>query len=151
MARMYSRKKGKAGSTKPSKKAIPSWMRYKPKEIELLIVKLAKEELTPSQIGLHLRDVYGIPDAGVVLKKKITQLLKEKNLTQAMPEDLASLIKRAILIKKHMEQNKKDMSAKRGLQLTESKINRLVKYYKKTKRLPMDWKYDPGNVRLFAE
>jgi len=151
MARMYSRKKGKAGSTKPSKKAIPSWMRYKPKEVELLIVKLAKEELTASQIGLHLRDVYGIPDASAILGKKISDVLKEKNLIQTIPEDLVALIKKSILIKKHLEQNRKDMTGKRGLQLTESKINRLVKYYKKTKRLSKDWKYDPTNVRLMVE
>jgi small subunit ribosomal protein S15 len=151
MARMYSRKKGKAGSTKPSKKAIPSWMRYKTKEVELLVIKLAKEEFTPSQIGLHLRDVYGIPDASAILKKKISAVLKEKSLLQTIPDDLQSLIKKSIMIKKHMEQNKQDQTAKRGLQLTESKINRLVKYYKSTKRLPSDWKYDPTKVKLIIE
>ena len=66
MARMYSRRKGKAGSKKPAKKQVPSWLRYKGKEVELLVVKLAKEGKNPSQIGLHLRDVYGIPDTKIV-------------------------------------------------------------------------------------
>ena len=43
MARMHSRKRGKAGSKKPMKKVLPLWVRYKAKELELLIVKLAKE------------------------------------------------------------------------------------------------------------
>ena len=43
MARMHSRKKGKHGSKKPAKKSTPSWTRYKPKEIEMLIAKLAKD------------------------------------------------------------------------------------------------------------
>jgi len=39
----------------------------------------------------------------------------------------------------------------RGLQLTESKINKLVKYYKKSDRLSKDWKYDHKKVKLLAE
>ena len=34
MARMHSRDKGKSRSTKPSSKTVPSWLMYKPKEIE---------------------------------------------------------------------------------------------------------------------
>ena len=43
MARMHSRKKGKSGSRRPIKKTPQTWVRYKSKEAELLIVKLAKE------------------------------------------------------------------------------------------------------------
>ena len=60
MARLYSRKKGKSGSTKPVKKVKPLWLRYGEKEIEQLIIKLAKQGLTKSQIGLSLRDTYGV-------------------------------------------------------------------------------------------
>ena len=55
------------------------------------------------------------------------------------------------MLKKHLEKNHKDQSAKRGLQLTESKIKRVVKYYKKNKKIPMDWKYDPERIKLFIE
>ena len=151
MARKYSRKKGKSGSTKPAKKAVSKWSRYKEKEIELLIVKLAKEGKTTSQIGLHLRDVYGIPDVKVIVKKPVSQILKENELLSKVPEDLMALMKKAVLIRKHMDQNKKDMPALRGLQLTESKISRLIRYYKKKDRLPKEWKYDPNKVKLLAE
>lgn len=151
MARKYSRKKGKAGSKKPDIKTVPKWARYKEKEIELLIVKLAKDGQSTSEIGLHLRDVYGIPDIKLMTKKSVSQILKEHNLLSQVPEDLMALMKKAVIIRKHMEQNKQDMPALRGLQLTESKINRLVKYYKRTKRLSEDWKYDPSKVKLLTD
>ena len=44
MARMHSRDKGKSKSTRPSSRDKPSWLRYTSKEVELLIVKLAKDE-----------------------------------------------------------------------------------------------------------
>jgi len=151
IARMHSRKRGKSGSKKPVKKAVPSWVRYKPKEAEMLIVKLAKEGKTPSQIGMVLRDTYGIPDIRTVMKKKISKILDEKKLLKQIPEDLMALMKKAIAVRKHLEANKQDKSAIRGRQLTDSKINRLVKYYKKTNKLPEDWKYDPNRLRLYIE
>ena len=67
-----------------------------------------------------------------------------------MPEDLNSLIKKDIQLIKHFESNKQDMFAKRGIRLTESKINRLVKYYKKKGRLPKDWVFDKDKARLLV-
>jgi small subunit ribosomal protein S15 len=61
-----------------------------------------------------------------------------------------ALIKRAVMIRKHIEENHKDMTGKRGLQLTESKIKRLVKYYKRTGVLDKTWKYDPEKVKLIV-
>jgi small subunit ribosomal protein S15 len=151
MARRYSGKKGRSASKRPSSKTLPTWVRYKPKEVELLIVKLAKEDKTPSQIGLYLRDTYGIPDVKRLVGKKISDVLHEHNLLAKIPEDLMALIKKAVAIKKHMDMHKVDMVAKRGLQLTESSIRRLVKYYKKIKKLPVDWKYDSKSISLLVE
>jgi small subunit ribosomal protein S15 len=151
MARMYSRKKGKAGSKKPMKKTAPSWVRYSAKEIEMLITKLTKEGNSPSRIGLILRDSYGIPISKQITGKKITKILKEKNLLPKLPEDLLALIKKSIAVRKHLEKNHKDETAKRGLTLTENKIKALADYYKKTKKLPVDWKYEPKKIRLHLE
>jgi len=151
MARMHSRKRGKSGSTKPTEHTKLSWMRYKPKEIEMLIVKLAREEHTTTSIGTILRDAYGIPNAKTLLGKSISDVLREKKLVKKIPEDLTALIKKGIMIRKHIEENKHDMAAKRGLQLTESKIKRLVRYYKETKRLPVEWKYEPKKSSLILE
>lgn len=148
---MYSRAKGKSGSKKPLTKTKPTWIRLKPKEIELLVVKLAKEGNMPSKIGIILRDTYGVPDVKLLTNKKITQILEEKKLSKKLPEDLLALIKKISSLKKHLEENKKDMSALRGLQITESKIKKLVKYYKKQKKVPVEWKYDRKKVSLFVE
>ncbi len=150
MARKYSGSHGKHGSKKPTKKIKPSWVTYTPKEIEELVVKLAKAGKNPSQIGLVLRDSYGIPDVQIIANKKIKDILAENKITHELPEDLMSLIKREINILKHMEKNKHDMTAKRGLQLTESKIYKISNYYKRTKKLPADWKYDRERIKLIV-
>jgi len=151
MARMHSRKKGKSGSKKPVKKVKPVWLRYGSKETEQLVIKLGKAGKTASEIGIILRDSYGVPSVRVVTKKTITRILQENKLEQKLPYDLIALIQREIAIMKHMDSNKKDMTAKRGLQLTDSKIRRLVKYYKKIGRLPQDWAYDKKNAKLLIE
>ncbi len=151
MARMHSRDKGKSKSVRPTKKTNATWLSYKEKEVEMLVTKMAKEGKTASQIGLFLRDNYGIPSVKKITQKNITSILKEKKLSKEIPEDLMALIRRTVMLKKHLEKNHKDESAKRGLHLTESKIKRLVKYYKKSKKLPMDWKYDPERIKLFIE
>ncbi len=151
MARMHSRDRGKAGSHKPVKKTAASWVSYKPKEVEALIVKLGKQEKSASEIGLILRDSYGIPDVKTVLKKSITKVLKDHKLGKKLPDDLYSLIERDIELMKHLTANHKDMTAKRGLQLTESKIKRLVKYYKKKGVLDSKWMFDRNRAKLLLE
>jgi len=151
MARKYSRKHGKSGSTKPVKKTLPVWLRYKPNEIELLVVKLAKEEKNSSEIGIILRDTYGIPDIKTLCKKKISVILKEKKIAPELPDDLTALIRKSVAIRKHLEPNHKDETAKRGLTLTESKIKALTKHYKKTGKLSSEWKFDPERAGFFTK
>ena len=64
---------------------------------------------------------------------------------------LEVVIKKDIAVRKHIERNSKDETARRGLILTESKIKRLVKYYKKAGKIPEEWKYDPRRVRFYIE
>lgn len=151
MARMHSGARGKSRSTKPANPQKPTWLAQSPKETELLVVKYAKDGKSASQIGLHLRDEYGIPSVKTVTGKSITGILKEKDLLQDIPEDVMALIRKVVLVRKHLDENKKDMTAKRGLRLTESKINRLVKHYKASGRLPADWSYDPDRIKLYVE
>ena len=150
MARSYSGAKGKAGSKRPIKKVVQAWTRYGAKEVEMLIVKLNKEGQAPSQIGLHLRDVYGVPDVKTLCKKSITQVLADKKVLNPLPEDLMALLKKLILVKKHLDENRQDKVSLRGLQITESKIQRLVKYYKGTGRLAKDWTYDVNKAKLYV-
>ena len=150
MSRMHNSRKGKAGSKKPKESNV-SWVPYKQKELELLVAKLAKSGLTPSQIGLHLRDTYGIPDVRKLLGKRLTAVLDSKKLLKKMPEDISSLIKRSIVVRKHLLKNKSDLGAKHGMILIESKIRRLAKYYKREHKLPADWKFNIEKAELYLE
>jgi small subunit ribosomal protein S15 len=151
MAKMHSRAKGKSGSKKPMEMKKPVWINKKQKEIELLILKLAKEGNTSSKIGIILRDSYGIPDVKTLFGKSITSVLEEKGLKKELPEDLMALIKTTVKIRTHLEENRLDRVALRGLQLAESKIKRLTKYYKHTGKIKEDWKFDPEKAKIFVE
>ena len=147
---MYSRKKGKSGSTKPLKKVKPTWVRHSVKEVEQLTIKLSKAGKKPSEIGLILRDSYGIPDVKLVTKKPITKILKENKLSLKLPEDLTALIEKAIRLMKHLDNFKKDETVKRGLIITESKINKLAKYYKEKGKLDKKWKYERNKAKMLV-
>ena len=148
---MYSRKHGKSGSKKPVKKALPVWLMYKPEEVELLIAKLAKEGKNSSEIGIVLRDTYGISDVRILCKKKIFQILEEKKIAPELPDDLMALIRKSVAVRKHLETNHTDETAKRGLILTESSIKRLTKHYKRTGKLSSEWKFDPERAGFFTK
>ncbi|MBU0530596.1 MAG: 30S ribosomal protein S15 [Candidatus Aenigmatarchaeota archaeon] len=151
MARMYSRKRGKSGSKKPAKKEAP-WVKYKPQEIEDIVVKLAKKGYGSAQIGLILRDQYGIPSITMINKDaSIPDILKKHKLYPKFPEDLFNLLKKAAELHGHMEKNKKDYISKRGLELTESKIRRLTKYYKSKNIIDKGWKYEASKVKLLVK
>ncbi|MEM1663643.1 MAG: 30S ribosomal protein S15 [Pyrobaculum sp.] len=143
-------KKGRSRSTRPAHPTVPTWINYTPDEVEQLVLELARRGFQPSQIGLILRDQYGIPLVKSVTGKKITKILEERGIKQDLPEDLLNLIKRALRIRKHLEEHPKDMSSRRGLQLVESKIHRLVKYYKRVGKLPQDFVYNPQALSHLA-
>lgn len=150
MARMHSGKKGKSGSTRPYRTSPPEWVEYQPQELEGLMLKLAKKGENPSVIGAILRDQYGMPSVKLILKERITKIL-DKKIKREIPEDLMNLIKKAVALEKHHTANPQDMTAKRGVQLAESKIKRLVKYYIREGRLPPDWTYDLAKAKLLVK
>lgn len=47
-----------------------------------------------------------------------------------IPEDLYYMIKKAVVMRKHLEVNRKDKDGKFRLILVESRIHRLARYYK---------------------
>ncbi|AFH43243.1 30S ribosomal protein S15 [Fervidicoccus fontis] len=144
------REKGKSHSTRPVSVGTPKWLRLEPEEIEELVVELAKKGYPPSMIGIILRDQYGIPLVKTVTNKKITQILKERGLLPQIPEDLYNLIRRAVNVRRHLSEHPKDENVKKGLQEIESKIRRLVRYYKRIGRLPPNWEYSPETAKLLA-
>jgi len=153
MARVYSRKKGKSGSKKPMQKTAP-WVKLKKEEVEEIIVKLAKKGHSSAEIGLILRDQYGIPSVKIKelhMTERIAKTMKKHNIYPPFPEDMYNLLRKAVLLHAHMGKNKKDYTSKRGLQITESKIRRLAKYYKGQKAIPQDWKYDITKAKLLVK
>ena len=129
----------------------PEWVEQSPEEIEELIVKLYRDGQSTSQIGITLRDQYGIPSTKTVLGEKITDILEKNGIVFDYPVDLLKLIKRAVNIREHLEENPKDIHSKRGLIKIESKIRRLVKYYTKNNVLPEGWRYDPTTAALLVK
>jgi small subunit ribosomal protein S15 len=107
--------------------------------------------LQSSDIGRILRDQYGIPSVRTITGKTITKILEENELLPEMPEDLLNMLKNAVSLRDHLVKSKRDYTSKHGLELLESKIRRLIKYYVKTKRLPKDFKYEPERAKLLVE
>ena len=129
MATLYGKGHGKAGSHAP-KAEKPYWFNMTTREVEKLVLKLAEKGSSPVKIGLVLRDSYGIPSVKAIVGKKIQKILEEKGI-ETKSTEITALEKRIKVLKKHFEKNKKDTRAKRGLQLSEAKLRRLKKYYKK--------------------
>jgi small subunit ribosomal protein S15 len=150
MARMHSGKRGKSSSTRPHRTAPPKWVELSEEEIVDTVVRLGRKGLPPSRIGVVLRDQYGVPSVKLMTGKRISQILEEKGIVADLPEDMMNLIKKAVELDKHLTENPKDMTAKRGLQLTEAKIIRLARYYIREGRIPADWKYDLKRARLLV-
>jgi small subunit ribosomal protein S15 len=152
MARMYARKRGRSGSKRPFSSRLrgkpPEWVEMTAGELENKVVDLHNQGLPTSAIGILLRDSYSVPSVALVTGKKITRILKERDSASKLPEDLQNLMRKALRLRKHLGVNKTDIHNKRALQLTESKIRRLVKYYRREKVLPEDWKYKPETVEV---
>lgn len=143
---MHSRARGKSASKRPPRAKSPTWVDYTSEEVDDLIVKLAKAGESQAMIGTILRDQYGIPSVKLHTGKSVSLHLKEHEILPDLPEDLLDLIRKAWNLRNHLEANPKDLHSKRGLQLTEAKIHRLSKYYRRTKKIDPQWKYDPKKV-----
>ena len=133
--------RGGSRSTRPVSKRPPNWVVYQPEEVQALIINLAREGKAPSQIGNILRDVHGVPLVKPIVGHGIRKVLEEASLAPRIPEDLYNLMVAATRLRRHLERNPKDFGNKRGLQLTESNIYRLTRFYKRQGLLPRDWSY----------
>ena len=146
MGRMHAPGKGISSSALPYRRSVPTWLKLSPEEVKEQIYKLAKKGLNPSQIGVVLRDSYGVAQVKNVTGNKILRILKSKGLAPSLPEDLYHLIKKAVSMRKHLEKNRKDKDTKFRLILVESRIHRLARYYKLKRVLPPNWKYESATA-----
>ncbi len=151
MSRMHSSKKGRSGSTRPNIDENPEWVTLEEDEIREKIKDLAKKGNSASEIGILLRDQYGVPDVKLALGESITDIMEKNDLGSEMPEDLLALMERAVNLKNHLEEHPKDKSNRRALRLVESKIRRLMDYYKEEGELEEDWRYSIDKAEILTQ
>lgn len=144
--RIHGPGKGIASSALPYKRTPPSWLKTTSAELVDKVCKFARRGMRPSQIGVVLRDSHGINQVKAVTGNKILRILKKHGLSPDLPEDLYHLIKKAVSVRKHLEKNRKDNDSKFRLILIESRIHRLSRYYKRSRQLPPNWKYESATA-----
>ena len=151
LAKMHSKRHGKSGKVHQKDVVPKTWMSMSKDEIVQLIVKFSRDGLMPSQIGMKLRDEYGIPSVKAVLNKRISAVLQENGVAPKIPEDLLNLIKRAVNMREHLKEHTRDVRNKVKLTHVESKIYRLSGYYKEKGVLPKNWKYVAEEAALLIK
>ena len=151
MARMHTRRKGKACSKRPMVTENPAWVPLNATEIEDLVEKFTKEGVSSAMIGMILRDQYAVPNVKLATGKTVTEIQAARGVKADLPADLSQLMVRAINLNTHLKANPKDISNKRGLANIEAKIRRLERYYKENGVLPATWKYSLANAELMLK
>merc|ERR1712212_1421373 len=146
MGRMHNPGKGISQSALPYRRTVPVWLKLPAEDVEDQIDKLAKKGLSPSQIGVILRDSHGVARVRFITGNKILRILKAKGLAPSLPEDLHCLIKKAVAVRKHLERNRKDRDSKFRLILIEARTHRLARYYKTKRVLPPTWRYQSSTA-----
>jgi small subunit ribosomal protein S15 len=148
MARIHVHTHGKSHSTRPTSKTPAGWIDQNRDQVSDLVVKMANEGLGPSEIGLRLRDEHGIPLVKPIVGKSVTEILIENNIKSDMPEDLDRLVRKALGLQKHLRVHNSDHRNVRSLELVESKVHRISRYYKRQGKLPKNWKYSAVIAQL---
>ena len=151
MARMHSKGKGTSGSSKPNNDTAPSWSESDKEAVEELILKYANEGHSSAKIGSLLRDMHAVPDVRLVMGERISQTLSRNNLDSTYPEDMMNLMRKALSLIDHLSSNRKDLHNRRQLELCESRLRRLAKYYVRTGRISSTWTYKRDQLRLMVE
>ncbi|QGA80649.1 30S ribosomal protein S15 [Candidatus Nanohalobium constans] len=141
MSRMHKEAHGSSGSSKPVEKDNPDWVEFEEDEIIEIILELREEGLQPAQIGLRLRDEYGVPSVKQATGKKLTEILEEEDAAPEMPEDLKNLVEKAESIQSHLDENPSDEQAQRQLELAKAKVRKVADYHREEGNIPEDWEY----------
>ncbi len=119
-------------------------------EVEDLVVRLAKDGVPPSKIGLILRDQHAVPSVEDATGKSVKQILDAHGVKVGLPEDLRRVILRAVKLYGHMARNPKDFGTRRSLEMVEARINKLASYYRREGILPANWRYDRERAALLV-
>lgn len=143
MSRMHKEAHGSSGSSKPIEKNNPDWVEFEEDEIIEIVLELREDGYDPAEIGLRLRDQYGIPSVKQATGKKLTEILEENDAAPEVPEDLNNLIEKAESIQDHLDENEGDEQADRQMELTKAKIRKVADFHRENGNIPEDWEYQP--------
>ena len=76
--------KGISSAVTPFKRRTARWVAHTPRSISDLIVTMAKKGLSPSQIGVAIRDREAVPSIKLLTGQKIVRLLKKHGICGLM-------------------------------------------------------------------
>lgn len=103
----------------------PVWLKTSEEEIKKAIAELAGK-YQPAQIGLILRDQYGLPSTRI-FGKKLSVYLKELGIdTKAI--ELQNVEKKVEGMKEHLKKHQLDKKAKHKIQKPQSRVSRMKRY-----------------------
>ena len=103
----------------------PTWVKMQEPELKKIIVELL-EKYPPSQIGMVLRDQYGIPTTRIY-GRKLKEYLTEAGIE--VNEDLDNAEKKVERMKEHLKSNITDRKAKHKFQGAQARLNITRKYF----------------------
>lgn len=86
MGRLHSNGKGISDSALPYSRTAPAWLKTTPGQVEEQICRLARKGVTPSQIGVVLRDSHGIAQVRIVtgMESNLSTSSHEKSLANPL-------------------------------------------------------------------
>ena len=149
MARLHTRKHGKAKSRKPAAADITN--EADRSKVEKAILDYSKQGISGAMIGQNVKEKHGAGYLKPLLGKRLGQFLAEKGVQKAIPDDMMALMRKAVGMHKHLGANHRDVYGRIRLIRVEAKIGRLSKYYRDSGKLPADWKYDPKQAALMIK
>ena len=103
----------------------PVWLKLTEEELKKIISELANK-YSPAQLGLILRDQYGLPTVRLY-GKKLSHYLKEINKYDDKIE-LKNLTEKLKKIEEHLKNNPQDKKTKHKLQKAKSKVEIKKRY-----------------------
>ena len=141
MAKMHSSGRGISTSIKPFTVMFPTWLDVPVEEIKADVLKMNTKGVSSAEIGNKLRDVYGVGDCKAIFNGlSLSRYLEKEGNFIEIPEDVKDLVKRANILRKHINIHRRDKDSKFRLGLITSRLNRCIKHYKKKLRIPTTWK-----------
>ncbi len=151
MAKMHTGGHGKSKSRKPKLEGSANADNGAMQDAKTLILGYAKQNMHPAMMGQVLKEKNNVPYIRQMFGKRLVEMLEQEGFKRELPVDMLDLIKKAVNMREHIAANHNDAHNKLRLIRTESKIWRLIKYYKRRKTLPADWKYEPEKAALLVK